>query len=305
MIHLLFLVFLCGVILKLHTFPMNFIAGPSVCVLESSEVEDASSCLVSTVCENYTATDWRKTESLCEEDHEFIQNGHVARLSFLVYYGFFKATMNFVTGTLCDRFGRKPVLAVGWVVGIPGAIMVLAATNFGTVASSNIFLGLNQAMAWSTVIYMLIDICGKKSGLAVGLGETMGYTGAALANSIMGDIVNSSDARTLPYGLEFVILAGCAVYVVFLVSETSSLVNKNHRNVVTSKHVEIKTPSGEKNLPISKNLFVFLWTTAFNTTAVVTCLAGLCINLSTALIWGLIPEVPFYALHVYSFSHLS
>jgi hypothetical protein len=107
--HLLLLVFMCGVVLKLHTFPMNFIAGPSNCDLETSETS-SSSCFASATCENYTATSWVKIEAQCDEDHEFIQDGHVARLSFLVYYGFFKATMNFVTGRLCDYFGRKPVL---------------------------------------------------------------------------------------------------------------------------------------------------------------------------------------------------
>src|SRR2546429_3623585 len=42
-----------------------------------------------------------------------------AVLTFIVAFGTVKAATNFFAGTLCDRVGRKPVLVVGWLIGIP------------------------------------------------------------------------------------------------------------------------------------------------------------------------------------------
>jgi hypothetical protein len=110
----------------------------------------------------------------------------------------------------------------------------------------------------------------------------------------MGDLVNANDARTTPYGLELAFLVGSALYVLFLVSETIHLVdqskNNNNNNNREKRNELVQIKTSEKNISISMGSFVFLWTTTFNTSACVTCAAGLCINLSTALVWGLIPE---------------
>ena len=38
-------------------------------------------------------------------------------LTFIVAFGAVKAATNFFAGTLSDRFGRKPVLVAGWIIG--------------------------------------------------------------------------------------------------------------------------------------------------------------------------------------------
>ena len=40
-------------------------------------------------------------------------------LTFIVAFGLTKAVTNFAAGTLSDRYGRKPVLVAGWLVGLP------------------------------------------------------------------------------------------------------------------------------------------------------------------------------------------
>src|SRR5436309_7948071 len=44
---------------------------------------------------------------------------YTAALTFIVAFGTTKAITNVVAGTLCDRYGRKPVLVAGWLVGVP------------------------------------------------------------------------------------------------------------------------------------------------------------------------------------------
>ena len=41
-----------------------------------------------------------------------------AALSFIVSFGFSKALVNLLAGTLADRFGRKEILLMGWAFGL-------------------------------------------------------------------------------------------------------------------------------------------------------------------------------------------
>ena len=43
-----------------------------------------------------------------------------AALIYIVAFGLTKAATNFLAGTLADRYGRKPVLVIGWLVGHGG-----------------------------------------------------------------------------------------------------------------------------------------------------------------------------------------
>src|SRR5215510_4513974 len=52
-------------------------------------------------------------------DRVFHLQAYTAALTFIVAFGAVKAATNLVAGTLSDRFGRRPVLVAGWVVGAP------------------------------------------------------------------------------------------------------------------------------------------------------------------------------------------
>src|SRR5438477_8235462 len=48
-----------------------------------------------------------------------------AALSFIVSFGVTKALANLCAGGLSDRVGRKGVLVVGWLVGLPVPLLIL------------------------------------------------------------------------------------------------------------------------------------------------------------------------------------
>ena len=97
-------------------------------------------------------------------------------VSFIVSFGVVKAFANLVSGHLADVWGRKRVLVLGWLFGLPVPFMIIWAPSWGWVIAANALLGINQGFAWSMTVIMKIDLVGPKSrGLAVGLNEFAGY----------------------------------------------------------------------------------------------------------------------------------
>ena len=93
-------------------------------------------------------------------------------VSFIVSFGVVKALANLVSGQLADSWGRKRVLVLGWVLGIPVPFMIIWAPSWEWVIAANALLGINQGLAWSMTVLMKVDLVGPKSrGLAVGLNE--------------------------------------------------------------------------------------------------------------------------------------
>jgi MFS family permease len=54
-----------------------------------------------------------------------------AIFSFIISFGIVKAFSNLVSGALADRIGRKKVLVVGWIVGVPVPFMIMLAPSWG------------------------------------------------------------------------------------------------------------------------------------------------------------------------------
>ena len=52
-------------------------------------------------------------------------------VSFIVSFGVIKALANLVSGQLADVWGRKRVLILGWLVGLPVPFMIIWAPNWG------------------------------------------------------------------------------------------------------------------------------------------------------------------------------
>jgi predicted MFS family arabinose efflux permease len=100
---------------------------------------------------------------------EFHLASNTLIVSFIVSFGVIKACANLVSGHLADVWGRKRVLVIGWLLGLPVPFMIMWAQHWEWVVAANALLGINQGFAWSMTVIMKIDLVGPKSrGLAVG-----------------------------------------------------------------------------------------------------------------------------------------
>jgi MFS family permease len=199
-----------------------------------------------------------------------------ATLSFIATFGVVKAVTNFVAGGLCDRLGRKRLLVLGWLIGIPVPFLVIFAPSWSWIVFANVLLGINQGLTWSTTVIMKIDLLGpKQRGLAMGLNEFAGYLAVAGSAFATGEIASRFGLRPEPFylGIAFVAL-GLALSLLF-VRDTMVYVQCEARDHVRSEVASL----GQ----------LFVRTSWRNPALFSASQAGLVNNLNDGLAWGLFP----------------
>jgi len=217
-----------------------------------------------------------------------------AALTYIVAFGLTKAATNFLAGTLADRFGRKPVLVAGWLIGLPVPLLIIWAPTWSWIIAANVLLGINQGLCWSTTVIMKIDLAGpKRRGLAMGLNEAAGYLAVALTAYLTGVIAARAGLRPEPFylGLAY---AGLGLGLsALLVRETQGYAQLEARLADADRAANPNpgpdtwpAAAGGERLS-SREVFV---RTSLREPALSACSqAGLVNNLNDGLAWGLLP----------------
>jgi MFS family permease len=206
--------------------------------------------------------------------------GFTAALTFIVAFGLTKAGANVAAGALADRYGRKPVLVAGWLVGLPVPLLLIWAPSWEWVIAANVLLGVNQGLTWSMTVVMKIDLVGPtRRGFAMGLNEAAGYGAVALTALATGFIAAEAGLRPGPFllGLAY---AGLGLGLsVLLVRDTRGHVELEHGlRAHTEAHTETTRWRG-----------VFWRTTLLDRNLSAASQAGLVNNLNDGMAWGLLP----------------
>ncbi len=214
-------------------------------------------------------------------EREFGLTAYTAALTFIAAFGAVKAATNFFAGTLSDRYGRRPVLVTGWIIGLPVPLLLIWAPSWGWVIVANVLLGLNQGLTWSTTVIMKIDLVGpERRGFAMGINEAAGYGAVALTALATGYIAQHAGLRPEPFYLGLVFAGlGLGLSTLF-VRET-----RGHAHHEAASHVA----RHEHDHDALTTRQVFL-RTSFREKALSSCSqAGLVNNLNDGLAWGLFP----------------
>jgi len=217
-----------------------------------------------------------------------------AALTYIVAFGLTKAATNFLAGTLADRYGRKPVLVVGWLIGLPVPLLIIWAPTWSWIVAANVVLGVNQGLCWSTTVIMKIDLAGpQRRGLAMGLNEAAGYLAVALTAYLTGLIAARAGLRPEPFylGLAY---AGLGLGLsTLLVRETQGHVQLEAELTSPGRTTDLhpspdRTPAAASDQrPSTREIVVH---TSLREPALSACSqAGLVNNLNDGLAWGLLP----------------
>lgn len=208
-------------------------------------------------------------------EEEFGLASASAALSFIISFGFSKAIVNYFAGAIADRLGRKKVLIVGWSAGLFVPLLVIFADAWWMIVVANIFLGINQGLAWSMTVNMKIDLAKPtERGLAVGLNEFAGYTGVAVMAALSGYVASTFSNRPEPFYIGLAVVA-IGLMLSFLVRDTGEHLKRQAK----SSSQEAALSSGE----------VFKRTAFKNPTLSTATFAGLSTNLKDGMAWGLFP----------------
>jgi MFS family permease len=198
-------------------------------------------------------------------------------VSFIVSFGVIKAFANLISGQLADSWGRKRVLVLGWLVGVPVPFMIIWAPNWEWVIAANALLGINQGLAWSMTVTMMIDLVGPKSrGLAVGLNEFAGYLAVGVTAFITGYLASQYGLRPVPIylGIGYAVLG--ALLSILLVRDT-----RDHVRLEVSAHAQQSAPISFRE--------IFALTTFRDRNLFAASQAGLVNNLNDGMSWGIFP----------------
>jgi MFS family permease len=213
--------------------------------------------------------------------HVFGLASTTALLSFIISFGVVKALANLFAGQFSDRIGRKRVLVIGWLVGLPIPLLIIFAPSWGWIVFANILLGINQGLCWSIAVIMKIDLVGPaRRGLAMGLNEAAGYGAVSLAAITAGYLAATYALRPQPFllGIGFA-LAGLLLSLFF--------VHESHDHARHEAVLLAQTSADHLQAPSFKDIFLLIsWK---NQTLFGVSQAGLVNNLNDGLAWGLFP----------------
>ena len=197
--------------------------------------------------------------------------------SFIVSFGLVKAFSNLISGHFADIYGRKRLLVLGWLIGLPVPFMIGWGPGWGWIIAANALLGVNQGLAWSMTVIMKVDLVGPKSrGLAVGLNEFAGYLSVGITAFVTGYIAERYGLRPAPFYLGIAYAALGLALSVFLVRDT-----RHHVGLETAGHAVAAEPV--------RFWEIFRRTSFGDRNLFAASQAGLVNNLNDGMSWGIFP----------------
>jgi MFS family permease len=223
-------------------------------------------------------------------EKEFGIASKTAIVSFIVSFGVTKAICNLFAARVSETVGRKKVLVLGWLVGLPVPLIIISANHWFWFDVANVLLGVNQALCWSMTVIMKVDLVGpKKRGLALGLNEFAGYLAVGFTAWITGHLASVYALRPQPFYLGIgVAIAGLALSAL-LSQETlqyAKLEARLHHRVL-DRAGSYDTGNPTPRRPSLRDIFA---RASWKDRDLFSCSqAGLVNNLNDGMSWGIYP----------------
>lgn len=201
--------------------------------------------------------------------------------SIVVAFGVVKACMNFAAGALADRFGRRRVLILGWLVAAPIPFLLRFGPTWWWVVGAAALLGVNQGLTWSMTLTTKLDLTrAERRGLTNGINEFAGYGGVALAGLLTAWLAQSLGARSALFWFTLVVIGAALVSAVLFARDT--------RPAATSALDEppARSPGAESDNAVLRSL-----SRRRDPRMLALCQAGLVEKFVDAFVWLAVPTL--------------
>lgn len=222
-------------------------------------------------------------------EKEFGLISKTAIVSFIVSFGVTKAICNLFATRLSESTGRKKVLVLGWLFGLPVPLIIIFANHWFWFQIANVFLGINQGLCWSMTVIMKVDLVGpKRRGFALGLNEFAGYAAVGLTAWITGYIASIYSLRPQPFYLGVGVAIAGLLLSAILVKESI-----HHANLEAKLHASQFRSSDDPRHEFSSSRpswgSIFALTSWKDRNLFSCSQAGLVNNLNDGMSWGIYP----------------
>lgn len=222
-------------------------------------------------------------------EQEFGLTSKTAIVSFIITFGVVKALCNLFASRISERWGRKRLLVLGWIIGLPVPFIIIYAKSWVWFDVANVLLGINQALTWSMTVIMKIDLVGpRRRGLALGLNESAGYLAVGIMAWLTGEIAARYSLRPEPFYLGIVVAVAGLLVSIFFVRETIDYARYEAYLQAPSDPTQTGDPEPDATQKRSlKDIFLL---TTWKEKALSSCSqAGLVNNLNDGMSWGIYP----------------
>jgi MFS family permease len=225
-------------------------------------------------------------------EQEFGLASKTAIVSFIISFGVVKALCNFFAARISETVGRKRVLVLGWIIGLPVPFIIIWADRWFWFDVANVLLGINQALTWSMTVIMKVDLVGpKRRGLALGLNEFAGYLSVGIMAWLTGEIAAAYALRPQPFYLGIGIAVAGLLCSWLFTRETIDHSRLEVRQLLARASREggaaKPTPLPGSRDPSLKEIFALA---TWKERALSSCSqAGLVNNLNDGMSWGIYP----------------
>jgi MFS family permease len=224
-------------------------------------------------------------------EKEFGLVSKTAIVSFIVSFGVTKAICNLFAARVSETVGRKKVLVLGWLIGLPVPFMIIFANRWFWFDVANILLGMNQALCWSMTVIMKVDLVGpKRRGLALGLNEFAGYLAVGFTAWITGYIASVYALRPQPFYLGIGVAIVGLLLSALLAKESihhATLEAKLHHSAPVQGAEGSNDTTASQHRPSLREIFAMA---SWKDRNLFSCSqAGLVNNLNDGMSWGIYP----------------
>ena len=174
--------------------------------------------------------------ALSESIFNVPKNSFMFLSTFIIAFGVIKGVSNYFAGIFADKYNRKNVLLIGWLIALPVPFIIYLATNWYYIILATFIIGINQGLTWSVTQIASVDITKyERRGFVVGLNEFSGYFGVAIGGILVSFMVSTMSIKIALFSFSLIFILIASLYCIFLIKDTKKYANisseKNPKNI--------------------------------------------------------------------------